>query len=203
MVAQKQQPLMNQEELEQFNLHAQELRFDASDHGAKFRLFQTKDGVPYLRALPYDHPSKRSQQAVSFINLMIYRGLVDVDQDDLNQPSIKPKLTNPNVPPRTDHPMTWMTADETEEFDQALATVQRHRSRGNCRFESWLDDNLNLYTRTGVTEQAPEDDVEIINNALQMVSTRLHEGSAVRVPMPEGGIMYMARWNLSTNGPRP
>ena len=124
MVDQKQQPLMNQEELEQFNLHAQDLMFDSSDHGTKFRLFQTKDGIPYLRALPYDHPSKRSQQAVSFMNLMIYRGLVEVDQDALNQPSIKPKLTNPNAPPRQDRPMAWMTADQTEEFNQALATVQ-------------------------------------------------------------------------------
>ena len=196
MVAQKQQPLMNQAELEQFNLHTQDLMFDAADHSARFRLFHTKDGVPYLRALPYDHPSKRSQQAVSFINLMIYRGLVDVDQDDSNQPSIKPKLTNPNLPTRQDRPTTLMTAHETEEFDQALETVQRHQGRGNCRFESWLDDNLNLYTRTGVTEQAPEDDVDIISNALRIVSTRIHDGSAVRVPMPEGGILYMARWDL-------
>ena len=176
MVAQKQQPLMNEAELEQFNLHTQELLFDASDHGAKFRICQTKDGVPYLRALPYDHPSKRSQQAVSFINLMIYRGLVDVDQHNL-QPSIKPKLTNPSLPARQDPPIAWMTNQETEEFDQALETVRRHQGRGNCRFESWLDDNLNLYTRTGVTDQAPEDDVEIISNALhdsEHPTTRRH-----------------------------
>ena len=196
MTAEKQQPLMNQAELEQFNLHTQDLMFDASDHSTRFRLFHTKDQVPYLRPVPSKQPSKRSQQAVSFINLMIYRGLVDVDQDDRGEPSIKPKLNNPNLPARQDRPMAWMTVQETEEFDQALETVQRHQSRGNCRFESWLDDNLNLYTSTSVTDQAPEDDVETISNALRTVSTRLHEGTAVRVPMPEGSIMYMARFSL-------
>lgn len=196
MAAQKQQPLMNQEELEQYNLHTQDLMFDASDQGTKFRVFNTKDGVPYLRAVPYDKPSKHIQQAVSFINLMIYRGLVDVNQNNLHQPSIKPKLTNPNLPARQDRPMAWMTVQETEEFDQALETVQRHQHSGNCTFDSWLDDNLNLYTSTSVTEQTPEDDVENISNALQIVSTRLHDGTAVRVPMPEGGIMYMARFSL-------
>ena len=197
MAAQKQQTLMNQAELEQFNLHAQDLMFDTSDHSTKFRIFQTKDRVPYLRALPYNEPSKRSQQAVSFINLMIYRGLVDVNQEDLGQPSIKPKLNNPNLPARQERPMAWMNVQETEEFDQALETVQRHQRRGNCRFDSWLDDNLNLYTRTSVTERAPEDDVETISNALQIVSNRLHDGTAVRVPMPEGSIMYMARFSLT------
>ena len=196
MVAQIQQPLMNQEELEQYNLHAQDLMFDASDHGAKFRISHTKDGVPYLRAMPYDKPPKHRQQAVSFINLMIYRGLVDVGQNDLHQPFIKPKFTNPNLPARQDHPIAWMTDQETKEFDQALETVQRHQRRGNCIFESWLDDNLNLYTRTSVTEQTPEDDVETISNALRIVSTRLHDGTAVRVPMPDGSIMYMARFSL-------
>ena len=196
MGAHKQQPLMNQAELEQFNLHTQNLMFDTSDHGVRFRLFQTKDQVLYLRPLTYNQTSKRSQQAVSFINLMIYRGLVDVDQDDLGQPSIKPKLNNPSLPARQDLPVAWMTAQETDEFDQALETVQRHRRRGNCRFESWLDDNLNLYTSTSVTEKTPEDDVETISDALRIVSTRLHEGSAVRVTMPEGSIMLMARWDL-------
>lgn len=45
--------------------------------------------------------------------------------------------------------------------------------------EHHCGDDTNLYTRTQVTEQAPEDDVSIIADALRVVSTRpLRNGSA-------------------------
>ena len=189
--------LMTHEELSEYNYHAKYLHIDSDNHRMKYRVSRTRDGVPYLRALPFDHPPVSSRHSVQVLNAMIYKGLVEVEEAPDGHPTIHPKAQNPQLPPRTDQPMDWMTPEETAQFDQAIETVRHHQSIGNCVFESWRDENTNLYTKTQVTEQAPEDDVGIIADALRIVSTRLHEGSAIRIPMPEGGIMYMARWNLN------
>ena len=196
MTLKKQTPLMTEEELGEYNHHVQNLNLDAADHRMKYRISQTKDGIPYLQAMPYKHPPVWSKHSLPALNAMIYKGLVEVEEATDGHPIIRPKAQSPNLSPRQDTPMAWMTPEEIKEFDQALETVQHHQQRGNCVFDSWRDENTNLYTRTQVTAQAPEDDVSIIADALRIVSTKLHEGSAVRIPMPEGSIMYMARWDL-------
>ena len=179
-----------------YHSHVQNLNFDATDHRMKYRVCRTKDGVPYLRAQPYDHPPVWSHSSIQALNAMIYRGLVEADESTDGCPIIRPKAPNHACLPRQERPTAWMTPEETEEFDLALETVSRHSQQGNCVFESWLDDNTNLYTRSQVTEQTPEDDVSLIADALHTVCQRLHEGSAVRAPLPDGGVMYMARWDL-------
>ena len=196
-------PLMTAEELSQFHLHIQNLNFDADDHGARYRVVPTKDGLPYLQALPYDHPPFWSRNSIKALNGMIYRGLVDVSTAADGHPIIHPKGQNPHCLPRQEQPVAWMTPVETAEFDHALQTVRRHSQMGHCVFESWLDHNTNLFTRTRVNDHAPHASVTVITSALHTLSRRLHEGSAVRVPLPEGGVIYLARWDLRPEAERP
>ena len=201
MATRQQTLLMTDEELGQYNLHLQNLNFDAADHGLQYRIAPSRDGVPYIEAVTRGRAPVWGQNSLKYINSMIYRGLVEVEEASDGHPIIRPKAQNPNLPPRQEPPMSWMTPDQAQEFDQALETVMHHRRLGNCIFETWRDDNTNLYTHTGVTDQAPEDDAAAISNALRIVAMRLHDGSAVRLPMPNGGAMISARWDLRNNKP--
>ena len=141
-------------------------------------------------------PSHRRQQALNFINATLYRGLTDASDDAQGNPIIEPRYVNPNLPLPQPRPIAWMSPQEAQAFEQDLETIQHARQTGHCEFDSWHDDNGNLYTRCAVAETAPDDKRDKISQAMHRASRALHEGSAVRVPLPEGGIMYMARWDL-------
>ena len=187
---------MNNEELEEFRAHLQELSLDIADHGTRYRIFRAKDGVPNLRSISSHTAYPRRQQALSFINTMLYRGLANASDDAQGNPIIEPRYVNPNLPLPQPRPIAWMSPQEAQAFEQDLETIQHARQTRHCEFDSWHDDNGNLYTRCAVAETAPDDKRDKISQAMHRVSRALHEGSAVQVPLPEGGIMYMARWDL-------
>ena len=196
MTLQTQGSLMTDEELSEFGFHMQNLHFDAIDDQTTYRVRESRDGVSCLYALLPSRLSARTRRSLDAVNALVHRGLVDVEEDTDRNPIINPKAVSPHCPPQQDTPVSHMSADEIMEFDEALETVRRHQALGDCVFESWRDDNTNLYTRARVTEQAPEEDAPDIARALRIVSQRLHDGSAVRVPIPEGGIMIMSCWDL-------
>ena len=119
MTLKKQTPLMTEEELGEYNHHVQNLNFDAADHRMKYRISQTKDGIPYLQAMPYKHPPVWSKHSLPALNAMIYKGLVEVEEATDGHPIIRPKAQSPNLSPRQDTPMAWMTPEEIKEFDQS------------------------------------------------------------------------------------
>ena len=185
--------LMTAAELTRFNLHLQNLNFDASH----FRVQYSKDGAASLRHAGVGEPPQSSRNSLRVINGFLYQGLAEVEADETGYvTAVRPKPSNPRCSPRKPRPTAYMNTDEVREFEQALDVVQRHTWQGHCKFDSWRDDNDNLFTISRVSDGAPADDVAIINEALRVVTTRLHEGSAVRVPLPDGGVMLTARWDL-------
>ena len=196
MTTPRQPTLMSEEELSEFSVHMQNLNFDASDHRACFSVTHAGDQIPQLQLISGRLQWSRRDKSLEVINRMLYQGLLDVAQPLGEGTVITPKRVDPSAAPPQHTPVTYMSPDEETQFNEALETVQRHQQKGHCQFDSWVDPNRNLYTRTRVTDEAPEDDVSMISEALRIVSSRLHEGSAVRVPMPEGGVMLMARWDL-------
>ena len=195
MSQQKQATLMNDDELAEFEIYLQELSLDAADHNTRYRIFHSRDGVPELRQISSRYDFINRQEALSFINLMLYRGLADAAEDPSRNPIITPRRVNPNLPLPQPMPVAWMSPAETKAFDLDLDTIRNAQQMWDCKFDSWLDDNGNLYTRYAVAETAPEHKQPTIRQAMHRVSQALHDGSAVRVPIPKGGIMYMARWD--------
>ena len=65
--------LMTEQEFSEYQHHVQNLNFDAVDGHARFRVQHTRDGIPYLPALPFDHPPVWSRNSIEALNGMIYK----------------------------------------------------------------------------------------------------------------------------------
>ena len=92
------------------------------------------------------------------------------------------------------YPVNYMTPSQEEQFYLEIKELNIAMSRRDCSFESFLDEEAQVFFRYSVADHA--DRREEILDRIHRVINHVHSGRAVRIEMDGNSVMLMPRWRL-------
>ena len=181
--------LMTGDEKDELSRAAQEILIAQADGYCRLDLGEGPDGTLLIRR---QNGARGRRGEYLDEALMTVQAFLDEGKAAVTLRKGRP-LVEPAVINRTHHyPAAHMTGAEEEEFNAAVMTVNHAVRMRRCRFESFLDEWAHIGFRYAVEDDAA--DRQEIFQAIDLVIRMVHDGRAVRIPMPGGGVMLMPRW---------
>lgn len=187
--------LMNEEEKRELSGHLTEILLGSADGYCSMEVRSRGDGSPYLESEVHARGGRREnlEHALGAVQEALDQGKAGITEVDGR------RMLGPATVTRTHrYPAAHMTGEEEALFDRAVRTVNSAMTAGRCRFESCLDDGARIYFRYAVEDDAP--DRAGIFGAIDRIVNMVHDGKAVRIEMPGGGVMLMPRWPAAAAG---
>ena len=181
---------MTDQEQAQFSVAAQEILLAQADGYCRIDLRTGPGGAPRLTSenSAHGHREKALERALETTQDAIRAGKAVITQKPGRAPVLEPAM----ITKQHLYPMAYMTPQEESEFQAALEAVNQAVRAGQCRFESDLDQDARVYFRYSVHDNA--ENREEILGSIALIVQQVHAGKAVRIEMPNGGVMMMPRW---------
>ena len=185
-------PVMDEEELKQFGQAAQVILLAQADGMCRFDIREDEKGHRVEGQVVADgfHRREEIQQALETVREALAQGRAMVTTDPRGRRSLAPA----EITRQHHYPIAHMTPEQEQEFHQDVGEINEAMMRQDCGFESLLDDDARIYFRYHIADGV-ENRQELLDRIHRIID-HLHSGRAVRIEMPNGGVMLMPRWHF-------